>query len=176
MGSGPAVSGSRGAGKLLWSPRVAAGPAVSGDAEFAEFYCPDNGRDSGKLLVRQLEIRGTGMNEVWAGTPVNTAAKLSGVAGLNEVAVSDRVFCRLRETARRLDEGRCYGAAAAEGMPAAKDWTWPLMKPSTFGNKTPFPGTWDWISTASTACGSHGVQLTELSFCEAIVTRQRGRA
>ena len=53
------------------------------------------GVDRGKLLVRQLEIRGTGMNEVWAGTPVNTVAKLSGVAGLNEVAVSDRG--RLRE-------------------------------------------------------------------------------
>ena len=132
------------------------------DAEFAEFYCPDNGRDSGKLLVRQLEIRGTGMNEVWAGTPVNTAAKLSGVAGPNEVAVSDRVFADYENSAK-TDEGRCCGAAAAEGMPAAEDWTWPLMKPSTFGNKTPFPGTWDWISTASTACGSHGVQLTEPS-------------
>ena len=50
------------------------------------------GVDRGKLLVRQLGIRGTGMNEVWAGTPVNMAAKLSGVAGPNEVAVSERVF------------------------------------------------------------------------------------
>ena len=39
------------------------------------------GVDRGRLLVRQLGLRGTGMNEVWAGTPVNTAAKLSGVAG-----------------------------------------------------------------------------------------------
>ena len=45
MGSGPAVSGSRGAGKLLRSSGIAAGPAVP-RPEFAEFYCPDNGRDS----------------------------------------------------------------------------------------------------------------------------------
>ena len=32
------------------------------------------------------------MNEVWAGTPVNMAVKLSSVAGPNEVAVSERVF------------------------------------------------------------------------------------
>ena len=51
MGSGPAVSGSRGAGKLLWSPQGRQALAslrgrLFRDAEFAEFYCPDNGRDS----------------------------------------------------------------------------------------------------------------------------------
>ena len=45
MGSGPAVPRPRGAGKLLRPVGLDAGPAVP-DADFTEFYCPDNGRDS----------------------------------------------------------------------------------------------------------------------------------
>ena len=45
MGSGPAVPGPRGAGKLLRPAGLAAGPPVPGP-DFAEFYCADNGRDS----------------------------------------------------------------------------------------------------------------------------------
>ena len=48
LGSGPVVSGSCGAGKLLW--RIGVLASLRGrlfrDADFAEFYCPDNGRDS----------------------------------------------------------------------------------------------------------------------------------
>ena len=48
LGSGPVVPGPRGAGKLLW--RIGVLASLRGrlfrDAEFAEFYCPDNGRDS----------------------------------------------------------------------------------------------------------------------------------
>ena len=50
------------------------------------------GIDHGTLLVRRLGLRGTSENEVWAGTPVNTAAKLSSWACPGEVVVSDRVF------------------------------------------------------------------------------------
>ena len=50
----------------------------------------------GTLLVRQLGLRGTGTNEVWAGRAVNVAAKLSSLAGDNEVVVSDRVFAACR--------------------------------------------------------------------------------
>ena len=49
LGSGPVVPGPRGAGHLLRSAGITAGPVVPGpvrDADFAEFYCPDNGRDS----------------------------------------------------------------------------------------------------------------------------------
>ena len=38
------------------------------------------GIDQGMLLVRQLGLKGTKRNEVWAGKPVNMAAKLSSVA------------------------------------------------------------------------------------------------
>ena len=48
LGSGPVVSGPRGAGKLLW--RIGVLASLRGrlfrDADFAGFYCPDNGRDS----------------------------------------------------------------------------------------------------------------------------------
>ena len=50
------------------------------------------GIDIGTLLVRRLGLRGTSQNEVWAGKPVNMAAKLSSVASRNELVVSDRVF------------------------------------------------------------------------------------
>ena len=46
LGSGPVVPGPRGAGHLLRSAGLAAGPRLFRDADFAEFYCPDNGRDS----------------------------------------------------------------------------------------------------------------------------------
>ena len=47
MGSGPVVSGPRGAGHLLRSAGITAGPAVPGRGfRRVLFYCPDNGRDS----------------------------------------------------------------------------------------------------------------------------------
>ena len=45
MGSGPAVLGPRGQGHLLRPVGIAAGQLFR-DADFAEFYCADNGRDS----------------------------------------------------------------------------------------------------------------------------------
>ena len=50
------------------------------------------GIDREMLLVRQLGLRGTKQNEVWAGKPVNVAAKLSAIATANEMVVSDRVY------------------------------------------------------------------------------------
>ena len=55
------------------------------------------GIDRGTLLVRRLGLRGTKQNEVWAGKPVNMAAKLSSVACSNQVVVSDRVFSRYHQ-------------------------------------------------------------------------------
>ena len=63
------------------------------------------GVDCDTLLVRRLGLRGTKMNEVWAGKPVSVAAKLSSVAGRNQVVVSERTlkhfqsFSRLRRKA-----------------------------------------------------------------------------
>jgi class 3 adenylate cyclase len=63
------------------------------------------GIDRGMLLVRRLGLRSTNqkgpkgakLNEVWAGKPVNMAAKLSSVACSNQVVVSDRVYSRYQE-------------------------------------------------------------------------------
>ena len=56
--------------------------------------------DRGKLLVRQLGLRGTGMNEVWAGTPVNMAGQTERSGRPNEVAVSERVFSDYQQSAK----------------------------------------------------------------------------
>ena len=73
------------------------------------------GIDCGTLLVRRLGLRGAKQNEVWAGKPVNMAAKLSSVACSNQVVVSDRVFSRyeqasyIRQRALLWDCGCCEG-------------------------------------------------------------------
>ena len=132
------------------------------------------GVDRGKLLVRQLGIRGTGMNEVWAGTPVNTAAKLSSVAGPNEVVVSERVFSDYENSAkirrRALLRGcGCRGNVRGRGLDLAYNEAERLWKqdsvPSNLGldfdHIYRLPKSW---------CPTHGAE-----FCEAIVTRQRGQ-
>jgi len=55
------------------------------------------GIDRGLLLVRRPGLKGAKQNEVWAGKPVNMAAKLSSVACSNQVVVSERVFARFRK-------------------------------------------------------------------------------
>ena len=73
------------------------------------------GMDRGTLLVRRLGLRGAKQNEVWAGRTVNVAAKLSSVAGANEVVVSDRVYSifqgagKLRKRALLWTCGCCNG-------------------------------------------------------------------
>ena len=85
------------------------------------------GIDHGTLLVRRLGLRGTKQNEVWAGKPVNVAAKLSSAAGPNEVVVSDRTFqqyqgaSRIRQRALLWSCG-CNGNMNGRGldMPAGE--------------------------------------------------------
>lgn len=81
------------------------------------------GIDRGALLVRRLGLRGAKQNEVWAGKPVNMAAKLSSCAGRNEVAVSERVFAgykrasQLRQRALLMSCG-CRGRTLGKGLDA----------------------------------------------------------
>ena len=91
------------------------------------------GIDRGTLLVRQLGLRGMKQNEVWAGKPVNMAAKLSSAAGPNEVAVSDRVFSGYEASAKLTQRallcscgcsGRKHGAGLdTAASQASKLWT-----------------------------------------------------
>ena len=84
------------------------------------------GIDRGTLLVRRLGLRGTKQNEVWAGKPVNVAAKLSSVAGPNQVVVSDRVFAGY-ERASKLGQRaliwscRCSDGTRGAGSSASAD-------------------------------------------------------
>ena len=125
------------------------------------------GVDRGKLLVRQLGIER-------AGTPVNAAAKLSGVAGRNEVAVSDRVLAdyensaEIRRRALLWDCG-CRGNTPGRGLdlPAgASEYLWKQDSvPSNLGLE------FDRIYRLRRSwCPTHGAE-----FCEAVVARQRVR-
>lgn len=130
------------------------------------------GVDRGKLLVRQLGISGTGMNEVWAGTPVNMAAKLSSVAGANEVVVSERVFTdyekssKLRQQALLRDCG-CRGRTRGGGLDQSAGTT------QSVWNRNRAPGglglDFDYTHRLLKGwCKIHGSE-----FCEAVVTGKR---
>lgn len=130
------------------------------------------GVDRGALLVRRLGLRGAKENEVWAGKPVNMAAKLSSCAGNNQVAVSERVFAgyqrfsKLRQRALLWSCG-CKGRTIGMGLnsPAGQTaWLW---------NEQDAPGNLglDFTNVYKRRagwCDQHGAE-----FCEAIVTGRR---
>lgn len=132
------------------------------------------GVDCDTLLVRRLGLRGTKMNEVWAGKPVSVAAKLSSVAGRNQVVVSERTFrhyqnfSQLRRKAL-LHSCGCSGQNQGIGLDAPLGGTLSLWQqleaPVHIGLdfKHMYRRTSCW-------CKVHGAQ-----FCEALVTGKRPR-
>lgn len=130
------------------------------------------GIDQGTLLVRRLGLRGTKQNEVWAGKPVNMAAKLSSVAGPNQLAVPDRVF-RQYEAASRLRRRALiwscgcddYGQGDGLDLPAGQTpnlWVGELV-PADLGLD------FDHLyKLGSEWCAIHGSE-----FCESIITGRR---
>ena len=130
------------------------------------------GIDHGTLLVRRLGLRGTKMNEVWAGNPVNMASKLSSLADPNQLVVSDRVFS-LYENASRLRRRAllwscgCASGVIGPGLDAPAGCTTLLweQEPTPSGLGFDFSR----IHRLSPLwCRSHGPE-----FCEAIVTGRR---
>lgn len=127
------------------------------------------GVDCGTLLVRRLGLRGTKMNEVWAGKPVSVAAKLSSVAGRNQVVVSERAFEQylsfspLRQRAL-LQSCGCNGRNRGPSLDAGLGQTpslWQQVKTPghlglDFGHMYRRKSCW---------CEVHGAQ-----FCEALIT------
>ena len=73
------------------------------------------GVDQGTLLVRRLGLRGTGTNEVWAGRAVNVAAKLSSLAGDNQLVVSDRVFAAYQGASQVRQRALLWSCGCADG-------------------------------------------------------------
>ena len=130
------------------------------------------GIDHGSLLVRRLGLRGTKQNEVWAGKPVNMAAKLSSLAGPNQVVVSDRVYRQyegtsaLRKRALLWTCG-CEGTIHGSGLDAPTGQTTCLWEEETvsedvgldFDNVHRLESKW---------CETHGPE-----FCETIITGKR---
>ena len=127
------------------------------------------GIDQGALLVRRLGLKGAKQNEVWAGMPVNAAAKLSSVAGPNQVVVSDRVFAGYERAAKIRQKALigscgCSGGNRGAGLSAAAGqapmlWTKraaPKNLGLDFGNVYKRESGW---------CVKHGAE-----FCEALVT------
>ena len=130
------------------------------------------GIDRGTLLVRRLGLRGTKQNEVWAGKPVNMAAKLSSVACSNQVVVSDRAFSRYQNASyirRRalLWTCGCSEDAQGDGLDA------PIGETEYLWTAEPAPEDmgldFDQIyRLESKWCCMHGAE-----FCETIVTGSR---
>ena len=133
------------------------------------------GIDHGTLLVRRLGLRGTKANEVWAGKAVNTASKLSSLAGPNQVVVSERVFAqyeRASELRRRAllwscgcngRSNRRGGLAVAAGQTSHlwKRITVPRNMGLDFAQAYRLKSAW---------CPKHGAEL-----CEALLTGKKPR-
>lgn len=130
------------------------------------------GIDQGTLLVRQLGLKGTKRNEVWAGKTVNMAAKLSSAAGPNQVAASDRVFAGYERAAKLRQQALiwscgCGGRNRGPGLSASTGQASRLWAKQAapkglgldFGSVYTRRAGW---------CERHGAE-----FCEAIITGQR---
>ena len=130
------------------------------------------GVDRGKLLVRQLGLRGTGMNEVWAGTPVNMAAKLSSVAGPNEVAVSERTFSDYQQSAKIRRRVLLWSCGCGDNT-RGRGLDLPAEQAEYLWQSDPGPANlgldFDQVHRLRQPwCPTHGAE-----FCEALITRQR---
>ena len=131
------------------------------------------GIDKGRLLVRRLGLRGKSQNEVWAGTPVNTAAKLSSLAESNQLVVSDRVFnefsraSKLRKRAIIWSCGCDSPAIVGRGLDAEEGTTGCLWKKDAAPDNLGLDFT-NLYRLDSKWCDTHGIE-----FCEAIVTGKR---
>ena len=130
------------------------------------------GVDRGTLLVRRLGLKGTRQNEVWAGNPVNMAAKLSSVAGNNHVVVSDRVYAayngtpKIRQRALLRSCGCVVGKTKAGlDLPAGQaNNLWSKItvpKNRSLDFQTAYRRKAPW-------CGQHGDE-----FCEAVISGKK---
>jgi class 3 adenylate cyclase len=126
----------------------------------------------GTLLVRKLGLRGVKQNEVWAGRPVNMAAKLSSLAEPNQVNVSETVFKMLQKSSG--DRHRaifwscgCVGDQPGGGLDLPELATNPLWTDElVLGQASLDFETMHKLN--SSWCKIHGPE-----FCETIVTGRR---
>ena len=132
------------------------------------------GIDRGQLLVRRLGLRGAKENEVWAGKPVNMAAKLSSLAKPNHLVVSERVFAhylRASKIRKRALLWACGCDSETQGAgfdvpPGDTACLWD-EKPAPEGLGLDFERI---FMTEPVLCEVHDPE-----FCEALVTNKRPR-
>ena len=130
------------------------------------------GIDRGTLLVRRLGLRGTKQNEVWAGKPVNSAAKLSSVAEPDQVVISERVFSQYRQSSKLrqrviIRSCGCDGDSEGAGLDAKEDETSNLWTEDQVSEDLGLD--FETIHRLNSQwCKIHGAE-----FCEALVTGKR---
>ena len=130
------------------------------------------GIDRGTLLVRRLGLRGAKQNEVWAGKPVNMAAKLSSVADSNQVVVSERVFSQYRRASRIRRRALLWTCGCCEDV-QGDGLNVPIGETKCLWTQEPAPAgmglDFDQIyRLESEWCRVHGAE-----FCETIVTGRK---
>ncbi len=114
------------------------------------------GIDQRTVLVRKLGLKFSGnrtdrQNEVWAGKPVNMAAKLAGISTNNRLWVSDRYYSKLKDDKATMSCG-CPGGQSM-----------PLWQEEDLTDDTRFDFDKAW-SLGSNWCDIHGK-----SFCRDLV-------
>lgn len=131
------------------------------------------GIDRGTLLVRRLGLRGTKQNEVWAGKPLNMAAKLSSLSSGNQVIVSDRMFARYQNFSELRQRALLYscgcndnGRVRGRGLDAPKGTTTYLWNKERVPQNLGFDFL-DLYRLRTKWCDHHGTE-----FCEALITGQ----
>ncbi len=131
------------------------------------------GIDRGTLLVRRLGLRGTKQNEVWAGKPVNVAAKLSGLANGDQLLVPGRVF-NLYEKASAIRRRALLWTCGCRGNPGdgpgldADEGTTETLWTAHFSPKNLKLDFDRYHTLKSQWCEFHGPE-----YCEAILTGRR---
>jgi len=103
------------------------------------------GIQSGRLLVKKLGLRGDMQNEVWAGRPVNVAAKLASRGGAGQLVVSKNVYDRFESDLIYLSCG-CGKSADGRRITGKKSPLWKEVEvdPSVFGSGTAHVLDSDW--------------------------------
>jgi len=121
------------------------------------------GIDQKTVLVRRLGLRRHAQrtdrqNEVWAGKPVNMAAKLASLGGADELLVSDRYYDRIKDEHVRKSCG-CPNETKAD-----------LWTPIDVSENPIFDFDTAW-KLSSSWCQKHGTE-----FCNTILSLDRAKA
>jgi len=90
------------------------------------------GIDEKHCLFKRIGLRGDWHNVVWAGKPVNMAAKLSCLAESQQIAISDRVFERISQP--KFKKYACWSCGCTtDALPGTVTQLWNAVDVSAKG-------------------------------------------